>query len=219
MILVLSVLEPEISPLVSEMVTFEQGTVFGRTFSRGVIGRNEVIAVSGIFGKVESAFFVQKILDLYKINMIFLVSGAGALTEQIKPGEIVVGEAYQEFDRVIGLDCRTETIISDIDVTQKLREDFPDIKSGKIISGDQIVNSKTERNQLFEKFRALALDMDSAAVAKVAKINGIRFVSIKVILDLCDENTQKDYDAFFERFSGRPAVLLSRFLEKHFCCT
>jgi len=47
MLLIESVFFPEIRPIVDSMLTLETGEIMGRLFSRGIVGQNEVIAISG----------------------------------------------------------------------------------------------------------------------------------------------------------------------------
>jgi len=54
MLLIESVFFPEIRPIVDSMLTLETGEIMGRLFSRGIVGQNEVIAISGFIGKVET---------------------------------------------------------------------------------------------------------------------------------------------------------------------
>jgi len=216
LILVISVFDYELEPIRHEMVTFEEGKVLNRDYIRGVIGRNEIVAASGILGKVEAAFITQKFLDLYNIDCVVLLSGAGAIPENLKIGDLVVGDEYMEYDRQLGNKDCLELFKGCPKLISLLKKDIPEIKVGKIVSGDAIVNSTQRKKELGEKYNALALDMDSAAVAKVAAINGTAFISAKVILDLSDENTNIDFDKYFENYSQIPAQFFAGFLLRHF---
>jgi len=216
MVLVLSVFESELEPITENMVTFERKMVFQREIKRGLLGRNEIVTCSGIFGKVESAFITQKLIDDYSINNIFLVSGAGALTDELAIGDVVIGEAYHEYDKRLKENEPNPAIRGDLDTLSSIKHQFSGIKRGKIISGDRIVDEKSFRDDLYERYRALALDMDSAVMAKVSIVNNCKFLSIKVILDKSDEKTSDDFNQNFSQYNMIPAQILCEYLKNHF---
>ncbi|MEA1884317.1 MAG: 5'-methylthioadenosine/S-adenosylhomocysteine nucleosidase [Thermotogota bacterium] len=216
MVLILSVFESELEPINENMVTFEKKALFEREIKRGLLGRNEIVTCSGIFGKVESAFITQKLIDEHKINNIFLVSGAGALTDELEIGDVVIGEAYHEYDKRLKENEPNPAIIGDLETLSSIKFQFSGLKRGKIISGDQIVTEKSFRNELYDRYRALALDMDSAVMATVAKVNHCKFLSIKVILDKSDEKTSEDFNQYFSDYNTVPAKILCEYLKNHF---
>lgn len=216
LILAISVFDCELEPLRHEIVAFEDGEILDRNFVRGVIGRNEIVAVSGIFGKVEASFITQKFLDIYNIDCVILLSGAGAIEEGLEIGDVVAGDEYAEYDRILGSDAEKEIVKGCPRLINILKNDYPELKVGKIISGDAIVDSSEKKIKLKKRYDALALDMDSAVVAKVAKCNGVAFLSLKVILDLSDENTKDDFNRYYDDLSKIPAEMFAKFLSRHF---
>lgn len=216
MVLVLSVFESELEPITENMVTFEKKTIFDREIKRGLLGRNEIVTCSGIFGKVESAFITQKLIDEYKINHIFLVSGAGALTDELEIGDVIIGEAYHEYDKRLKENEPNPAIRGDLETLSSIKFQFSGLKRGKIISGDQIVSKKSFRDELYNRYRALALDMDSAVMATVASANNCKFLSIKVILDKSDERTSEDFNRHFSEYNAVPAEIVCEYLKNHF---
>ncbi|PIE36337.1 hypothetical protein CSA56_00480, partial [candidate division KSB3 bacterium] len=63
---------------------------------------------------------------------------------------------------------------------------------GPIVTGDQIIFSTKKRRELFERFEALAVEMESAAIAQVCKMNGIPFLAVRGISDYADESIHLD---------------------------
>ncbi len=216
MVLVLSVFENELEPINENMVTFERKMLFAREIKRGLLGRNEIVTCSGIFGKVESAFITQRLIDDYSIKNIFLVSGAGALTDDLNVGDVVIGEVYHEYDKRLKDDEPNPGIKGDLETLASIKYRFSKIKRGAIISGDRIVDDKSYRDALYDRYHALALDMDSAVMAKVALENDCQFLALKVILDKSDENTSEDFNRNFSEYNTIPAKILSDYLKNHF---
>lgn len=216
MILVESVFDSEMEPILQRLVLFDEGKTFNRRYCRGVIGRNEIICISGILGKVESAFVTQKMVDDFHPDCVFLLSGAGAISPDLKPGDLILGEAYKEYDRVLHSEFSIPLITGNIEFVYKLRSEYPSIKSGVIISGDELLMDSHKKNKLYLEFGAMAMDMDSAAVAAVCRANKVSFVALKVILDNCCEGAKEEFNRNFELYSQLPASFFAKYIEKNY---
>lgn len=217
MILVMGVFKPEVRPLLDQMFIIESGEILKRSFSRGIIGNNEVVVSSGFIGKVETAFMTQKLLDEFQPRLTFLVAGAAAMDESLQFGDIVIGTEFEEYDTIFPLSEGKMTLEApDTLVLRFLRVYFKLGKFGKIISGDEVVSSSEHRERIRNSHKALALDMDSAAFAKTAHENHQKYIVIKTILDNADENSKRDFDFNFSRFSGRPAALVAEIMKTHY---
>jgi nucleoside phosphorylase len=66
-----------------------------------------------------------------------------------------------------------------------LLDDCSQIRRG-IAESNGVIASAAEKQKLAMKFNAAALDMESAAVAKVANRKGLPFLSVRAIADPCD---------------------------------
>lgn len=218
MILVMGVFSLEIKPIVDSMLHLEAGELINRNYVRGTIGRNELVATSGFIGKVETAIVTQKFIDAFSPDLAILVSGAGGLVSEVKPGQLVIGSEFQEYDVNLPLRSGKVSISSGESIAfSHFRNYIKATVTGKIISGDQIVADRQKRDELHEHYHGLCLDMDSAAFAKTALTSGVPFVVIKIVLDMCDENAEKDFNYNFEKFckSGLPAHRVVEVMKSH----
>ncbi len=218
MILVMGVFSLEIKPFSDRMLHLEAGELIGRSYVRGTIGNNELVATSGFIGKVETATVTQRFIDAFSPDLVILTSGAGGISTAVEPGQVVIGSEFQEYDVNLPLRSGKVAIQTNESIAYShFRTYIRDAIVGKIITGDQIVSNTEERDELCETYNAVCLDMDSAAFAKTAMMNEIPFVVIKIILDMCDENAEKDFNYYFERFckSGLPAHRVVEVLRSH----
>lgn len=217
LILALGVFMPEVRPLIDRMLVVEKGEELGRSFHRGIVGNNEVVVSSGFVGKVETAFVTQRLTDRFKPNLALLLSGAAALDDSLKPGEIVIGTEFEEYDTVFPLGDRSGVLKAPDSLLMRfLRVYYKGARFGKLVSGDEVVSDNRERVRIASSSDALALDMDSAAFAKTSQANGLEYIVIKVVLDNADENAKADFDRNFARFCGRPAELIGEVLKTHY---
>ena len=213
MVVVVGVLKEEIIGVFREMLPLlENGELLKRNYSRGIIGGNEVVSIYGFVGKVESAMIAQAIIDKFRPRYIIHCGSAGAIHPDLRIGDLVCGMNYLEHD------FRAQSI-NPIPASAKLLEKIADVYDkvnfGTIISGDVIVSDREIKTSLYEKYGALAVDMDSAAIAKVCHQNGIDFCSLKVIVDTSEEEAQVEYEQNFRKFSSLPSTIVSELLDKH----
>jgi adenosylhomocysteine nucleosidase len=76
------------------------------------------------------------------------------------------------------------------------------IHFGPVISGDVFVLCKSTRERLFEEHRALALEMEGAAIAQVAQRFGRQHLVIRVLGDLADDHHKLDDRTKLERLDA-----------------
>ena len=84
----------------------------------------------------------------------------------------------------------------------------PRVHAGKIITGDRFVATAAESRALrAELSEALAVDMESAAVAQVCHDYSVPFCAVRTISDRADDAAHVDFPAFLQRvarhYSGR----------------
>jgi adenosylhomocysteine nucleosidase len=61
-------------------------------------------------------------------------------------------------------------------------------RTGKVLTGDQAIVSRDRRQWLWETFRGDCVDMESAAVAQVCRLNGVPWVIVRAISDSAEED-------------------------------
>jgi adenosylhomocysteine nucleosidase len=57
------------------------------------------------------------------------------------------------------------------------------VNGGRLLTSARAVGSLAEKANLFREAGAVAVDMESAAVAEVAQSNGVPFIAVRVIVD------------------------------------
>ena len=84
----------------------------------------------------------------------------------------------------------------------------PRVHSGKIVTGDRFVATEAESRALRAELReALAVDMESGAVAQVCHDYSVPFCAVRTISDRADDQAHVDFPAFLQQvarhYSGR----------------
>ncbi len=76
------------------------------------------------------------------------------------------------------------------------------VHRGKILTGDKIVNRAADKRLLGQRSGALAVDMETLAVAEVCQRLAQPLISIRVISDAMDDELPADLDRLMSRTSG-----------------
>jgi adenosylhomocysteine nucleosidase len=83
---------------------------------------------------------------------------------------------------------------------------------GRVLSGDQFIDKKDVKQQLVEKFAGDCVEMEGAAIAQGAYLNGIPFVILRAISDKADGSDFMDYPVFEKEAAACSAELVKAFV-------
>ena len=192
----IAALEQEVHALVSRM---PRADTVGPRLSIWE-GGGLVVAVSGV-GKVAGAMAAQFVCDVFKPRCVVAIGLAGSLSEQSRPGQVIVATsaAQHDFDgrpltpaRGIIPGLEVAVIHANSSVADKLliaaRLESKHAISGLVLTGDQIITSAKVRDALAHEFAdALCVDMETAAIAQVAQQNGVPWSALRITSDAADE--------------------------------
>lgn len=151
-----------------------------------------VLAESGI-GKVNAAVGAVELLRRYAPDALVNTGVAGGLDAQVGVMHVVAGQrvAYHDVDcgpeaehgQVQGLPLYFEADAQLLQAALQTQTDTP-LHSGLICSGDQFITDKAELHRIKTAYpEALAVDMESAAIAQVCHLYGVPFLSFRIISD------------------------------------
>ena len=162
-----------------------------------------VVVLSGV-GKVSAALAAQFACDVFKPRCLVAVGLAGGLRSESSRGQVIIASGAVQYD----MDARPLTAArgivpglgmsvfsADAPVAEKLliaakrAVDNPRIvRSGLVLTGDQIVASRAVRDSLALEFPdGACIDMETAAIAQVAHQNGLPWGAVRVTSDSADE--------------------------------
>ena len=97
----------------------------------------------------------------------------------------------------------------DIDVLHELRVQSPQVHAGLVVSGDRFVSTSAESQALQQRLpKALAVEMEGAAVAQVCFDYGVPFGAVRTISDRADDSATHDFSRFIEEVAGRYSLAL-----------
>ena len=114
----------------------------------------------------------QALMDGHSPKWLLSCGFSGSLREDISVGSIVVGNSIvDQHGQCLQIDMQMPA-----DPARKLFV-------GRLLTADEMIRSVDQKRQLGEQHSALAVDLESLAVAQVARERKTRFLAIRVISD------------------------------------
>jgi len=174
--------------------------------TEGQIGKNEIVLHQSGIGKVNAAIKAAELIDKYPLDCLINTGVAGGLSHELHSMDTVAatqvvyhdvwcGEG-NEYGQVQGFPARFEAAPMLLDAAKRL----PNIKTGLVTSGDYFISTKQQGDAILAHFpEALAVDMESGAIAQVCCAHGIPFLSLRIISDVAETTTRANTTT-----SGRP---------------
>ena len=193
---IIGAMEEEITKLKEVMKINQTMEISDFIFYIGKIYDKDVILAKSNEGKVNSAICTQTMILNFKLSCIINVGVAGSLTEKLDVGGIAISSSTVEFDldtTALGYELGYAFGLNKVYVEcdKNLYNKIYDIASseyntviGTILSSDKFVSDDNLKKELKDKFKeAVAVDMETASISHVCKINNIPFCAIRAISD------------------------------------
>jgi len=180
----------ELELLLPMLQDSEESRMGGFEFHRGKMGSHDVMVMQCGIGKVNAAMGALTLINAFLPNYIINSGVAGGADSSVSVMDVVAGErvAYHdvwcgpesELGRVQGLPLYFEGAKQLL----KLLPERSDIHRGLICSGDQFIDKMESLQVIKGNFSdALAVDMESGAIAQVCHLCHVPFLALRVISD------------------------------------
>lgn len=202
----------------------EETQVGGKTFVTGTIGPNEIVLSQCGIGKVNAAVGAAELIDRFAPHAVISTGVAGGASIALETQEVVVSteacyhDAYcgeeQQLGQIMGLPARFAANRQLLDKAKAL-DCGTKVTPGLIVTGDWFVDSREKMQSILDAFPdAMAVDMESAAIAHVCHLRGVPFISFRIISDIpLKDNKAAQYFDFWERMADNSFGVTKAFLE------
>ncbi len=194
-------LRQEISPLLGCMNVSKEFEIDDALFFQGDLNGQPLTIVQGGVGRKNAIKATRCLLESAKVDLLISSGVAGGIRPGLKVGDLVVAErvAYSkqsDFD-VEKLQLESDYVCNQ-NVVQLSRQLSGDLELvlhiGNLLTVDKVINkAKTKRN-IGNHNSFLAVEMESTAVAEVAREKEVEFAAIRSISDDVDDDLHLDYD-------------------------
>ena len=206
---IIGAMDCEVSALKQKLENLEEIKHGNLQINLGTFYGHKIVLVKSGIGKVNAALCTQYIIDKFNPDYIINTGIAGGIAENLKVGEIVVGEKLVQYDFDVtafgyakgylctGIESDKPTYFnSDEGLMAKLErisDEKVKIHKGIIASGDSFISDLERKKEIHNLFNATAVEMEGCAIAQTSNANNIPFVVIRAISDLADNNATESY--------------------------
>lgn len=206
---IIGAMQKEVEALKSQMIIHEELYKAKMHFIKGILYDKEVVVVVSGVGKVNAAICTQILIDNFEVDVVINVGVAGGVSEDTKPGDVVIGTSLiqHDFDTTMFgdrlgqianmdvFDFKSDMNLVNLAKQAKLKEGIS-ILEGVIVTGDQFINSPEKVKFLVDTFDAKATEMEGASIAHTAYLNNKPFVVIRSISDNASTGATVEFEEF-----------------------
>ena len=218
--------DKEMLAIKNKMTKIEEEKIYNLTFYKGYINNKKAILVKCGVGKVNATRTTQILIDKFEIESVINIGSAGGINDNLKIGDVVIGEKLVQHDFDVTVFDREKGFIPDTgtffesdktlikNIKQALRdinEDF-NIHIGIIATGDIFLTDIEIKEKIKSEFNAECVEMEGAAIAQTCKLNNIPFVVIRGISDIPNGANLLDFNTYLEMISKRVADVLEKLI-------
>ena len=196
----------------------------GKAYATGTMGGNEVVMVQCGIGKANAAIWATDMIEGFPPDAVVSTGVAGGAQASLEVQDVVVAtescyhDAYcgseVAYGQIMGMPAR---FASDGGLLAKAAAigGCAKVTPGLIVTGDWFVDSQDKMRSIIARFpEAMAVDMESAAIAQACHTFGVPFVSFRIISDIpLKDNKASQYFDFWERLADRSFHVTKAFLE------
>jgi adenosylhomocysteine nucleosidase len=226
---IIGAMAEEVSMLIDRINDPKVTEKAGMKFTEGKLLEKEVVIVNSGIGKVNAALAAQVLVDLFDVDAIINSGVAGAISNRLSIGDIVLSEDAVQHDMdasyfgdpVGNIPRMKESYFKGDKKLIKLAEEVcaevnPEIHvfAGRVASGDQFVSSAEKKHWLATTFNAMCTEMEGAAIAQAAYLNNTPFLVIRAISDKADGSATMDYNTFEKQAIMHTDKLVMGMLER-----
>lgn len=187
---IIAAMHKELELLLPLLQDSEQSRMGGCEFHRGKVGKHDVIAMQCGIGKVNAAMGTLTLINSFLPDFVINSGVAGGADLSVSVMDVVAGARVAYHD----VWCGPESVLGQVqglplyfDGAKRLLDLMPDregIHKGLICSGDQFIDTTEAVDRIKGNFpEALAVDMESGAIAQVCHLNKVPFLALRVISD------------------------------------
>jgi len=181
---------------------------------------DEVVLLRSGIGKVNATMAAILLIE-DGVNCIISSGVAGGANAELQPGMTVVGLQYAYHDVYCGKDMPKGQVQGEPQFFPadeqliRIASGFPLTNSvaGTIVSGDQFIDSKQAMGRIIDDCPfAIAVDMESCAIAQVCSKKNVPFISFRMLSDVVLNPAAKCYEDFWNKAPLQMASNTMRFV-------
>ena len=167
-----SALAIELGPLLERCTRVKKYTGGKFTFRGGRYDEIRIAVVESGMGFAKARRATEALIEAHTPNWVLSVGFSGGLLPKMKIGDMVLANSI------------VDTHGNELELDLKMAEDREKgVYVGRFVNADEIVRFVSDKKKFAEEYGAIAVDLESLAVAQVCRDQGKRFMAVRVISD------------------------------------
>ncbi len=205
---IIGAMQEEINSLLKVLEDVKSSEISGLTIYEGKLFNKDVCVVKSGIGKVFAGVTAQILINNFKVTHLINTGLAGGIKKGMKVGDIVISTYTEFFDvtpSVLKQNFPSEGVYyADEKLVQIAKLASQNLKLddrthiGHITTGDRFITDSKEKQELVSRTTAYCNDMEGGAIAQIAYMNNAKFLVVRIISDLADEDATEVYFDFKE---------------------
>ena len=151
---------------------------------QGNLGDRRVVVVESGPGTQRAAKAAQAMIDAYRPRFVVSAGFAGGLDSQLRRYDLVVATSL--------INAQGNQMTLESAAKYPWLAETRNLHQGRLFTADRLIRLREEKLQLGRAKAALAVDMETFAVAEVCRQRGVEFLSARAISDAVDEELPRD---------------------------
>lgn len=156
-------------------------------------GRRVVLVESGA-GRENAAKATHALLDAHRPGWVFSAGFAGALSPELRRGDLLVAQSL--------VDAEGHHWNADPATLPPWLPEVRGLRIGRLLTLDRVVRLSDEKRALGQQHGALAVDMESLAVAEVCRERNVPVLVVRVVNDAVDDELPPDVEKLLMKKAG-----------------
>ncbi len=194
MLALLGAFGQEIAGLRRQMAIEEVIASRGRNLFRGRLKNRDCLLVQTGMGKGRAESAIQWVLERYPVAAVISLGFAGALTPELKIGEVVVCSTMHCGSRFEKEEGQAKAYAADANLlvlaSRGPRDGTTRFCLGSGVTVVQLDSSPQRMQELGHNFHADIVDMESYWIARIASARQVPFIAIRSISDTMQHDVQ-----------------------------
>jgi adenosylhomocysteine/aminodeoxyfutalosine nucleosidase len=216
----------EHEPLLKYFKKHNDATYGGNLYHEARYKSLDIVLGYSKIGKVNATLTAATMLERFGCDMLLFTGVAGAVSEELKIGDLVAATHLCQHDLDITAFGHPHGFVPEgkvyVEPSAELmyiahavaEEKGIELKGGIIATGDQFIADPKRKAWIEQTFEANAIEMEGAAVAVVCDAMDVPFFILRAISDAADMDATFDFDAFLKHSSEVSSSFVIGMLEK-----
>ena len=172
---------------------------------QGSLGEKRIVVVQAGAGRPAASRATDALIVAHHPRLVISAGFAGGLKTGIERGHIVMA------DTILGESGERLAIDLKLDRTAQVS-----LHIGPLLTVDRIVRTSADKRALHERTGAIAVDMESLAVAEVCRTFTTPFLAIRIVSDSVNDQLPREIDSLVRKKSaaGRMGIALAAFAKR-----